>query len=86
MEELNLLDLECPEPFMKVAAKLMKMKEGRLKVMFKDPKCDDMIMEAVKLMDCKVIEHVSQNGTYTLVLEKRSSSGNEGKVQELGGC
>ncbi|AWS00109.1 sulfurtransferase TusA family protein [Metallosphaera hakonensis] len=86
MEELNLLDLECPEPFMKVAAKLMKMKQGRLKILFKDPKCDDMIMEAVKLMDCKVLEHRSQEGTYVLVLEKNPSSSNENKVQELGGC
>ncbi|MEM4095696.1 MAG: sulfurtransferase TusA family protein [Metallosphaera sp.] len=86
MEELNLLDLECPEPFMRVAARLMKMKEGKLKVTFRDPKCDEMIMEAVKLMDCKVLEHSSNNGTFTLVLEKSNAPGNENKVQELGGC
>lgn len=87
MEELDLVNLECPEPFMKVAAKLMTMKGGVIKVRFRDPKCDDMIMEAVKLMDCRVIEHRNDNGVYTLVLEKtKGDTKHESGVKELGSC
>jgi Predicted redox protein, regulator of disulfide bond formation len=87
VEELNLINLECPEPFMKVAAKLMTMKGGTLKVTFKDPKCDEMIIEAVKLMDCKILEHKNDNGVYTLVLEKTRQDTREDKsVKELGSC
>ncbi|EZQ07015.1 MULTISPECIES: sulfurtransferase TusA family protein [Acidianus] len=89
MEELNLVDMECPEPFLKTAAKLMTMKKGSIKVVFKDPKCDDMIMEALKLMECKIISHVEKNGIFEIVIEKEDKKTNNEKVDEklgLGNC
>jgi TusA-related sulfurtransferase len=85
MEELNLVGKECPEPFLKVAAKLMQMKEGTLKIMFNDPKCDEMILQAIELMDCKIIEHSKNGETFTLVLEKKLGE-NKMKKVNLTGC
>lgn len=84
MEELNLVNLECPEPFLKASAKLMSIKSGILKIIFKDPKCDDMIMEVLKLMECKILEHSENNGIYTIVVEKPEES-NTGKNIEISG-
>ncbi|MEJ2771554.1 MAG: sulfurtransferase TusA family protein [Sulfolobaceae archaeon] len=85
MEIIDATSAECPEPFMKTVAKLMGMKEGAVKVMFKDPKCVDMITEAVKLMDCKIVENTNKDGVYTMVIEKTSSS-KELKDVKVGGC
>ena len=85
MEIIDATNLECPEPFMKTVAKLMSIKSGTIKVMFKDPKCVDMITEAVKLMDCKIIESTNQNGVYVMVIEKGENS-KEIKDVRLGGC
>lgn len=85
MEVIDATNSECPEPFMKTVAKLMNMKSGSLKILFKDPKCVDMISEAVKLMDCKILETTNQNGVYTMVIEK-GENGKEVKDIKLGGC
>ena len=85
MEIIDATSAECPEPFMKTVAKLMGMKEGVVKVMFKDPKCVDMILEAVKLMDCKVLENSNNNGIYTIVIEKTGGA-KEVKDVKVGGC
>ncbi|ARM76656.1 sulfurtransferase TusA family protein [Acidianus manzaensis] len=85
MEELNLVNSECPEPFLKASAKLMSMKAGSLKIIFNDPKCDDMIMEVLKLMDCKILEHSQNNGTFIIVVEKGEESTSK-KVELSGGC
>ncbi|MDT7876211.1 MAG: sulfurtransferase TusA family protein [Sulfolobaceae archaeon] len=88
METIDATSLECPEPFMKTVAKLMGMKEGTLKVMFKDPKCVDMITEAVKLMDCNILENKNDNGVFIMVIEKKASanSSNVDKIKVSGGC
>ncbi|BCU69127.1 sulfurtransferase TusA family protein [Stygiolobus caldivivus] len=85
MEVIDATSAECPEPFMKTVAKLMGMKEGVVKVIFKDPKCVDMIAEAVKLMECKIIENTNKDGIYTMVIEKPSTS-KEVKDVKVGGC
>jgi len=85
MEIIDATNSECPEPFMKTVAKLMSIKSGAVKVMFKDPKCVDMITEAVKLMDCKISETTNQNGVYTMIIEKGENS-KEIKDVKLGGC
>ncbi|AWR97873.1 sulfurtransferase TusA family protein [Acidianus sulfidivorans JP7] len=85
MEELNLVNFECPEPFLKASAKLMSMKSGSLKIIFNDPKCDEMIMDVLKLMDCKILEHSENNGTFTIIVEKGEES-NTKNVKLSGGC
>jgi TusA-related sulfurtransferase len=88
MEVLDLTNLECPEPFMKTIAKLMGMKAGSLKVIFKDKKCNDMIVEAVNLLKCKIVEASENNGIYTLIIEKvpEGKSGKAVSLSKLGGC
>lgn len=86
MEELNLTELECPEPFLKASAKLMSMKSGVLKIIYKDPKCDEMIMEVLKLMECKILEHSQNNGVYTVIVEKGGESGSTKNVKLDRGC
>lgn len=85
MEIIDATNTECPEPFMKAVAKLMSIKSGSVKVIFKDPKCIDMITEAVKLMDCRILETLNNNGVYTMVIEKGESS-KDIKEVKLGGC
>ncbi len=84
MEELNLVDKECPEPFLRTVGKLMQMKEGRLKVVYRDPKCDEMIMQAVDLMGCKLVEHKQDGNVFEVVLEKVSDE--KPKDVKLSGC
>ncbi len=73
MEELNLIDLECPEPFLKVSAKIMEMKGGeQLKVFYKDPKCDEMLMQLMTLANCEVLQHEENKGVFTLLIEKKN--------------
>lgn len=72
MEELNLVSLECPEPFLKVSAKIMEMKGGeQLKVLYKDPKCDEMLLQLMDLANCKVLQHEKKDGVFTLIIEKK---------------
>lgn len=85
MEELNLVNLECPEPFLKASAKLMSIKSGILKIVYRDPKCDDMIMEVLKLMECKILEHTQDNGVYTIVVEKQDEN-NTKNIELSGSC
>ncbi|BAB66982.1 sulfurtransferase TusA family protein [Sulfurisphaera tokodaii] len=85
MEVVDATNAECPEPFMKTVAKLMSIKSGSVKVLFKDPKCVDMIKEAINLMNCKIIELTNQNGVYLMIIEKGEDS-KEIKDVKLGGC
>ncbi|WP_338602015.1 sulfurtransferase TusA family protein [Sulfolobus tengchongensis] len=84
-EEMDLTSLECPEPFMKVVGKLMKMERGELKIKYKDPKCRDMLLEAMKLMNCEVLEDLQQNGIYFMHIKKESSD-KPRKLELTGGC
>ncbi|MEM0373367.1 MAG: sulfurtransferase TusA family protein [Sulfolobaceae archaeon] len=87
METLDLTTLECPEPFMKTISKLMSMKNGILKVIFKDKKCNDMIIEAVTLLKYKILESSENNGIYTLVIEKTETKKEKGvSISKLGSC
>ncbi|AAY79553.1 sulfurtransferase TusA family protein [Sulfolobus acidocaldarius] len=84
VEVIDATKLECPEPFMKTVAKLMGMKEGTVKVMFKDPKCVDMIVEAVKLMDCNVLENTKQGDVFSITIQKTSSSKTPKEIKASG--
>ena len=86
MEIIDATKFECPEPFMKTVAKLMSLKAGTIKVIFKDPKCVDMISEAAKLLDCKISEIGNQNGIYTMIIEKEENNKKEIKDVKLNGC
>ncbi|ACP35225.1 conserved hypothetical protein [Sulfolobus islandicus Y.G.57.14] len=87
IEEMDLTSFECPEPFMKVVAKLMKIENGELKIRYKDPKCREMLLEAMKLMNCKVLEDSQQDGIFFMHIKKESSSSEKPKKIELtGGC
>ncbi|AOL15544.1 oxidoreductase [Sulfolobus sp. A20] len=88
VEELDLTSLECPEPFMKVVAKLMKMDSGELKIRYKDPKCREMILEAMKLMNCQVLEDKQANGIFSMHIKKEKSSMDKPnkKVELTGSC
>jgi len=87
IEETDLTSFECPEPFMKVVTKLMKIENGELKIRYKDPKCREMLLEAMKLMNCKVLEDSQQNGIFFMYIKKESSSSEKPKKIELSsGC
>jgi len=81
IEELDLTSLECPEPYMKVIEKLMKIENGELKIVYKDPKCREMFSETMKLMNCQVLEDSEQNGIFFMHIKKESSS--SGKPKEI---
>ncbi|BDB97984.1 sulfurtransferase TusA family protein [Saccharolobus caldissimus] len=85
-EELDLTSLECPEPFMKVVAKLMKMDSGELKIKYKDPKCREMLLEAMKLMNCQVLEDAKQNDIFYMHIKKEGSVDKPKKLELTGGC
>ncbi|BDC17236.1 sulfurtransferase TusA family protein [Acidianus sp. HS-5] len=87
MEELNLVNLECPEPFLKVSAKIMEMKNGeQLKVFYKDPKCDEMLMQLTTLANCQVLQHEEKEGVFTLVLEKKKEEKKRVDLSDFTGC
>ncbi|MEM0362856.1 MAG: sulfurtransferase TusA family protein [Sulfolobaceae archaeon] len=86
IEEMDLTSLECPEPFMKVVAKLMKMENGELKIKYKDPKCREMLLEAIKLMNCQVLEDFKQNNIFYMHIKKEGSSNKSTKVELTSGC
>ncbi len=87
MEEMDLTELECPGPFMKVATKLMTDKNLELRVLFRDVRCRNMILDAAKLVKCDILEDRNENGVFIISLRKNSSNdgGSQGEIK-LGGC
>jgi len=87
IEEMDLTSFECPEPFMKVVTKLMKIENGELKIRYKDPKCREMFVESLKLMKCKVLEDSQQDGIFIMYIKKESSGSEKPKEIKLtSGC
>jgi len=87
IEEMDLSLFDCPEPFMKVVTKLMKIENGELKIRYKDPKCREMFLETMKLMNCKVLEDSQQNGIFFMYIKKESGSSEKpNKINLRSGC
>jgi SirA-like protein. len=71
IEEMDLTSFDCPEPFMKVVTKLMKIENGELKIRYKDPKCREMFLETMKLMNCKVLEGFTTKWNIFMHIKKK---------------
>jgi TusA-related sulfurtransferase len=87
IEEMDLTSFDCPEPFMMVVTKLMKIENGELKIRYKDPKCREMFLDSLKLMNCRVLEDSEQDGIFIIHIKKESSSSEKPKgIKLTGGC
>jgi|GEM_PF-324404 Predicted redox protein, regulator of disulfide bond formation len=68
---LDLTTEDCPIPFMKSFATLIKMKNGeQLEVITSDPKCYDMLLEGAKSLQQKVVNSYNEQGKYHVILER----------------
>ncbi|BBD71849.1 hypothetical protein HS1genome_0238 [Sulfodiicoccus acidiphilus] len=71
MQVLDLTTEECPIPFMKSFATLIKMKNGeQLEVITSDPKCYDMLLEGAKTLQQKVLDSYKKEGKYYVIFER----------------